>query len=300
MSDRISPSNPSEASVAIVIPSLNSPIINKVVAAVIAQAQFERVEGLFVIGQDKAGLLEPDERIRFIETERPILAAAARNRGITASKAEIIIFLDSDFIAQPGWLAEHIAAHKAGHAVVSGGVLPEGHNYWHLSYNLTLFHELLSINTAEPKDFLATLNLSVKRSVIEQVGMMNETINRVEDVDWTTRMRKVGIQPFFWPDAAVYHDHNRDTMQAVWRDCALSGFHMRQLRLAHPGWLQAPGILRFRLLVLLLSPFIAGWATLRIMLRRTTIVRHFLSTIPAIYLTKIAWCWGASQKKPLP
>jgi GT2 family glycosyltransferase len=262
------------------------------------QDQFERVDSVFVIGKDEAGLIKPDSRVQFIETKRPILAAAARNRGIEASKAEIILFLDSDCIAQPGWLAEHIAAHETGHLVVSGGVLPEGHNYWHLSYNLTLFHELLSINTAEKKDFLATLNLSVERSVIERVGMMNEAINRVEDVDWTTRMRKAGIQPFFWPKAAVYHDHNRQTLKSVWRDCALSGYHMRQVRLTHSGWLQGPKLLRYRLLVLLLSPIIAGWATMRILLKRTSIIRHFVKTIPAIYLTKIAWCWGASRPSP--
>jgi hypothetical protein len=73
---------------------------------------------------------------------------------------------------------------------------------------------------------------------------------------------------------------------------------MRQLRLQYAGWLKAPGILRYRLLVLLLSPFIAAWATLRILLRRPVIIRQFPQTIPAIYLTKIAWCWGASQTSP--
>jgi GT2 family glycosyltransferase len=284
--------------VSIVIPSLNSPIIDKVVDSVIRQAQFETVREIIIIGKDDARLIQPTAPVRFLETEKPTLAAAARNRGIEASTGELIIFLDSDCLAQPGWLAEHIAAHQAGHNVVSGSVLPQGHNYWHLSYNLTLFHEISSLSTAEPKDFLATLNLSVDRSVIDQVGMMDETVNRVEDVEWTTRMRQAGIQPYFWPKAAVFHNHNRQTLTAVWQDCALSGFHMRQLRLQYAGWLNAPKILRYRLLVLLLSPFIAAWATLRILLRRPAIIRQFPHTIPAIYLTKIAWCWGASQTSP--
>jgi GT2 family glycosyltransferase len=284
--------------VSIIIPSLNSPIINKVVDSVIQQEQFETVRELIIIGKDEAQLIKPATPVQFVETEKPILAAAARNRGISVSTGELIIFLDSDCLAQPGWLAEHIAAHQAGHCVVSGGILPEGNNYWHLSYNLTLFHELLSTNSAESKDFLATLNLSVDRSIIEQIGMMDETINRVEDIDWTTRMRQAGIQPYFWPKAAVYHDHSRHTFKSVWRDCALSGFHMRQLRLRYSGWLKAPKILRYRLLVLLLSPFIAGWATLRILLRRKSISRQFPHTIPAIFLTKIAWCWGAGQANP--
>jgi GT2 family glycosyltransferase len=285
-------------SVAVIIPSLNSATIARVITSVIQQERIEAVQEIVIIGRDDANLIPPDGPVRFIETERPILAAAARNCGIEGSSADLLIFLDSDCIAQPGWLAEHIAAHQAGHRVVSGSILPEGHNYWHLCYNLTLFHEVLSTNPAEPKDFLATLNLSVDRSVIEEVGMMDPTVNRVEDVEWTTRMRQAGIQPYFWPKAAVFHDHNRRTLQSVWRDCAMSGFHMRQIRLKYAGWLKAPMILRYRLLVILLSPFIAAWATIRILLRRPIFFRRFNNTIPAIYLTKIAWCWGAGQTNP--
>lgn len=293
------------STVTIIIPSLNSPIIDQVIDSILQQQPLEALQQqpleafqeIIIIGKDDKNLIKPNSLVHFIDTGQPILAAAARNRGITASKAELIIFLDSDCLAQPGWLAEHIAAHQAGHAVVSGGILPKGHNYWHLSYNLTLFHEILSTNPAGPKDFLATLNLSVSRSVIEKVGMMDETVDRVEDVEWTTRMRQAAIQPYFWPKATVFHDHNRRTFASVWRDCSLSGFHMRQLRLQYKGWLKAPKILKYRLLVLLLSPLIAAWATFQILRKRSIIFRQFIHTIPAIYLTKIAWCWGASQTK---
>lgn len=282
-------------STTIIIPSLNSPVIQRVVSPVLAQIKEQSNCDIVVVGKDDAGLLPKNETITFIDTGEPVLAAVARNRGIQASEAEIFIFLDSDCIPEPQWFSEHIAAQEAGHRVVSGGIIPAGENYWHLVYNLTLFHEVLSINPQGPRDFLATLNLSVHRSVVGTAGLMNEEIDRVEDVDWTTRMRKAGIQPYFWPKAAIYHDHNRCAMADVWRDCAVSGYHMRHLRLEHPAWLQAPGILKHRRLVLLLSPLIAAWATSRILLKRPVILRRFFSTIPAIYLTKIAWCWGASR-----
>jgi GT2 family glycosyltransferase len=285
-----------DLSTTIIIPSLNSPIIDRVVAKVLDQIQGGADLDIIVVGIDDAGLLPVKEGVTFIDTGEPILAAVARNRGIEASDADIFVFLDSDCIPEAHWLSEHLAAQKSGHRVVSGGIIPAGENYWHLAYNLTLFHEVLSVVPAGPRDFLATLNLSVHRSVIDTVGEMNEEINRVEDVDWTTRMRKAGIQPYFWPKAEVYHDHNRRSMADVWRDCALSGYHMRRLRLEHSGWLRAPGILKHRRLVLLLSPLIAAWATLRILFKRPVIIRRFFATIPAIYLTKIAWCWGASRE----
>lgn len=287
-------------SVAIIIPCLNSPIIDQVLAAVLAQAGLEEVVDVFVVGKDNTGrVAKMGPPVRLLDTGQPVLAARARNLGLEATPAGLLIFLDSDCIARPGWLAGHLAAHRAGHRVVSGGVDPAGRNYWHLVYNLTLFHQWLSSNPAGPRDFLATLNLSVEREVIEQIGAMDDSIDRVEDVDWTTRMRRAGIQPYFWPAAAVYHDHNRTRLAQVWRDCASSGYQMRWLRLQHADLLQAPKLLRFPRLLLWFAPFIAAWATGRIIQQRAYLLPRFWHTLPAIYLTKIAWCWGASRpQKP--
>jgi len=281
--------------VAVIIPSLNSPLIDQVIAAVLAQEGVAKPIEIIVVGRDELGRIGPGMPVRFINTGNPVLAAVARNRGAAATDANLLVFLDSDCLPLPTWLAEHIKAHRAGHLVVSGSVLPTGHNYWHLTYNLTLFHEILSFNPPGPRDFLATLNLSIEREVLEKVGGMSETINRVEDVDWTTRMRRAGIQPYFCPKATVSHEHNRTTHQAVWRDCALSGYHMRRLRLMHNDMLTAPGLLRFPLLIWWLSPLIAAWATGRILWKRPFIFRWFWHTIPALYWTKLAWCWGASR-----
>jgi len=283
-------------STAVIIPSLNSPLIAEVVAAVQAQVGIAAQPEIIIVGKDESNLIPTAEGVRFIDSGEPVLAATARNRGAIATEAELLLFLDSDCLPVPQWLAAHIEAHEAGHPVVSGSVLPVGDNYWHLTYNLTLFHEVLRPNPAGPRDFLATLNLSVERKVLAQVGLMDERINRVEDVDWTTRMRRAGITPFFWPAAAVRHQHSRTAAAQVWQDCALSGYHMRQLRLKHDDLLRAPGILRYPRLVLALSPLIALAATGRILWKRPYILRRFWRTIPALYWTKIAWCWGASRQ----
>jgi len=96
--------------------------------------------------------------------------------------------------------------------------------------------------------------------------------------------------------AAVHHDHNRETMTQVWRDCAINGQYARQVRLQHKQILETPHFLRYRALTLLLSPLIATAVTARIFSRRWSTMRHFLITMPAIYLTKIAWCWGAARR----
>jgi GT2 family glycosyltransferase len=112
-------------------------------------------------------------------------------------------------------------------------------------------------------------------------------------MEWTARMRRAGFQPFFWPDAAVDHRHNRDSLRAVWSDCARSGYYSRQVRLKHRELLGAPAILRYPALLRLLSPLIAALTTARIVAQQPATLRRHFTSLPAVYLTKLAWVWGA-------
>ncbi len=281
--------------VSIIIPSLNSPIIDKVVYEIEAQSGAELIAEIVVVGKDEMELLRPREHVRLIDTGKPVPPGTARNIGIRETTADLLIFLDSDCVPQPGWLAAHLAAHEAGHTVVGGGVLPNGENYWSLSYNLTMFHAYLSMAVPSTRDFLPTLNLSVARRVIDDVGLLDESLPRSQDLDWTVRMKKAGFQPYFWPEAAIQHQHNRTTASKVWQDCVRSGYYARQVRLQYHEVLGTSFWLRWRLVVLALSPLIAAGITGRIVWERPlTFLRHF-HTLPAIYGTKIAWCWGASR-----
>jgi len=280
----------------IIIPSLNSPIIDRVVAAVKNQESFGLNDEIIIVGKDDGDLLSAERLARLIDTGQPIDASSARNLGMDEAQGELLIFLDSDCLPQQGWLREHRAAHEVGHEVVGGGVLPEGDGYWHLTYNLTMFHDVFSSAPAGRRPFLPTLNLSIGRHVVEAVGGLDVTLPYSHDVDWTTRMREAGFLPYFWPAAMVRHQHNRQTMGQVWRDCAINGHYARQVRLKHSNTLQTPFFLQRRLWTLILAPAIAAVVTARIFANHWSPMNQHLITMPAIYLTKLAWCWGAARQ----
>lgn len=279
----------------VIIPSLNSPLIDLIVQEIVQQESFGQDDEIIVVGRDEQGFLKDRDLVRFIDTAEPVTAPVARNIGIDAAQNELLVFIDSDCVPQEGWLRGHRLAHLGGHQVVGGGVLPSGDSYWHLVYNLTMFHEIFSTAAAGYRPFLPTLNLSVERPVVEMVGKLDTDLKRSQDLDWTTRMHAAGYKPYFWPQAAVRHDHSRRTAAQVWRDASTIGTYARQVRLRHQERLATPSLLAHRRLTLLLSPLIAFYVTGRIIVRRRgTMLRH-IETWPGIYFSKIAWCWGASR-----
>ena len=56
-------------SVDIIIPSLNSPVIDRVIDAIIRQEAFHHVLRVFVIGKDDAGLLPDYPNVQLVDTK---------------------------------------------------------------------------------------------------------------------------------------------------------------------------------------------------------------------------------------
>ena len=71
---------------------------------------------------------------------------------------------------------------------------------------------------------------------------------------------------------------------------------MRTVRLQNGDVIYAPWWLKYRLLILLAAPVIAGAVTIKIMASNRLLVRKFWRVLPGIFLTKLAWCRGASYQ----
>jgi glycosyltransferase involved in cell wall biosynthesis len=155
----------------VVIPTLFSPELDRTLRSVLAQTYSPESYEIIVVGLDQSASLLQHERVQFDQTERPFSPAAARNRGARQAAAEIVVFLDSDCVANPDWLSilERAFADLKVEAV-GGGVRFETKNYWTMADNISMFHEFLAGQPAGQRAFLPSLNFAIRKNVFLAAG----------------------------------------------------------------------------------------------------------------------------------
>lgn len=156
-------------------------------------------------------------------------AASARNRGLAATMAPLLVFLDDDMIPDPGCLAAHAAAHGAhpgalvlGHMPVSPlsprSFLTEGLDGW-----AARRHDRLKAPGAVPRwtDVL-TGHLSIGRPAFGRVGGFDPSFTAGgtfggEDVEFGWRAVEAGVPLVYAPDAIAAQVYVK-TFRALARD----------------------------------------------------------------------------------
>jgi GT2 family glycosyltransferase len=232
--------------------------------------------------------------IYFLPTQQPVTAPVARNIGIRQSTGLYLAFIDADCIAEPHWLEFLLRAQFGGHSVVGGAVSLEATPYWRLCYNITMFHEFLDSASVGERKNMGTLNFCVSREVVDKVGLMDERLARGQDTEWTLRMRHHGYSLHFVPDAVIKHRPAVASLSKILRTWYRSGFFNASVRQVYRELISPPPFYQWPLVLRLLSPVIGFGVTLRIFARNPKLWRY-LHTFPVIFLSKVAWCLGATQ-----
>ena len=283
--------------VSVIIPNLNSPLVGRTLSALRQQRFDLSTVEVLVVGLDEHGLVQEDGLVRSISTGSPKPPAVARNMGAAESGGDLICFTDADCIPSQDWLSTLLSRHQEPKVtVVGGGVAFPSDNYWRLADNISTFHPYLHTAPPGTREQLPSLNLSVQRQVWEQVGPFDERYPKAagEDADWTMRARLAGHRLHFEPNAVVSHVPERTTFRDLWRHAVGFGQYSIKLDSRYEAVLGRPLVLRHWLLPLLAAPVMAGWVTARAF-GRQSMLRH-ARTIPAVYVAKVGWCWGATQR----
>jgi len=278
----------------VIVPNLNSPIVGKTLDSLCQQNCPWEYE-IIVIGQDKYEQIPIKDQIRSITTSTPTYQSISRNIGIQESKGDLLVFIDSDCIASPEWLFRLIQHFENPNInIVGGGVTFPKDHFWTFCDNVATFHEYLNETKPGWREQLPTINLGIRKSVIEQVGLFDERLPIGEDIDLTTRMRIHGHQLYFDPMATITHLSQRRSITSIFHHAFDFGRYSRKLDPRYSDMLTLPWPLHHWWTTLLFSPLLASGIIWRIISRDHLPLKYWV-TFPVVWLVKLIWCFGAAR-----
>lgn len=283
------------AQVSVIIPSLHAPSVAATIASLQAQSARDQIGEILVVGLDGPGVVVEDDMVRLVSTGRPVSSPKARNIGMSLARHQLLALIDADCIAEPGWLAALLQRIDSGYPVVGCGVTFGDEGYWTQADNLSMFAEFLCHHPAGPRPMLPSIGMLLQREVLADVGGMDERYPRAHDIDWTLRMRQAGYQLFFEPAAVVTHCPPRVTQYDMLRHWWVSGYDMAIVRRQYPQEFGGSWLLARPLVIAGLAPLLALLTTARTFRRAAGHPGRNLRLLPAVYLSKIAWCLGGSR-----
>lgn len=147
-----------------------------------------------------AGLTWP--RLNAVHLPENAGRSMARNRATEQAQAPLLIFLDSDMVVTPDFVAAHLAFHRQwGPGWIGQGRVIISHD----TENPT--STPFSPWTDASRAFFATGNVSVARAALEKVGGFDQAFRHYgwEDLELGLRLRQAGLRSQPVPAAVGYH-----------------------------------------------------------------------------------------------
>jgi glycosyltransferase involved in cell wall biosynthesis len=281
--------------VSVVIPSLHSPIIDRVVDSL--RAQTRPPLEISVVGMDRDRRLAGRTDLQFIDTGRPLSPAAARNAGAAVAQGDICCFIDSDCLAAPDWLERIVAPHLERAQVVGGGVALPAAGYWTLSDNLAGLADFMEWSPAGARAHLPSLNFSIRRALLESLGGFDQRFTRPsgEDTDLSFRLRRLGHTLLFEPRARITHCPPRNSVRHMWSHFHMFGATYLILQQQYGDLigrsLRVEVCRRWPWLAVVLAPFLALLDSIQLFKRNPALLRYWYA-LPGITLARLAWYIG--------
>lgn len=193
----------------------------------------KRYEVLIMDGCSKDSTLQIAQKYPVKIFSQPQTAPAAYNYALNKTKSEIIGIIDADAKVERGWLRKLIRHFKDPQvAGVSGtietwnkeSILPRC-----IGYDLNYRYNRLRKDVKR----IATMNLLLRKSVIEEVGGFNEDLPTQYDTDIGFRITQEGYRIILESEAKCYHFH-RPTLLGYFRQQLKYGQNTSRLYLRTP------------------------------------------------------------------
>lgn len=152
--------------------------------------------------------------------------AVARNAGVDKARADLVLFLDDDVVAEPSLLRRHVEAHRrlGDAAVVIGPMLdPEGYEMspwvaWEQEMLAKQYRALQGGEFAATARQFYTGNASLGRRHLVAAGGFDSRFRRAEDVELAVRLADSGLEFHFENEAVGRHYAQRS--YGSWKEAA--------------------------------------------------------------------------------
>ncbi len=292
-----------EIKYSVVIPSYNSnKSIRKCLDSVISQDFPHKFEIIVVdsSSDDTAAIIKneyPD--VRLIRLEKRTDQGKARNIGVSQARGEAIFFIDSDCVAQPGWMKSLLPALDKGYAAAGGPVMngnPETSCSW-AGYFFE-FNDLLPSRKEGPVGHVGSCNSCYKKEIFLKYGGFPGGLKyAVEDLMYNWFLSREGVRMYYEPEAVVAHFHREKASSYIKHQYKLARGTIQLLSNTHTSgwWLTKYPILSLPVLPLL--PFIKFVRINSHIIRfKPSIKQKNPLIIPLIILGLAAWLWGFAQE----
>jgi len=169
-------------------------------------------EVVVVDGNSSDGTLEVVKKYPVkLVTEPGLGFGHARNLGIKNASGDIVFFLDSDCYAEPNWIENALPHFDSNPEVV--GVTGQT-RLWNNEGGVARFLAYVGgrMNMPAERRFVKiapTMNLALRREVIDEVGGFDETLIRCEDTDLTYKISQ-NHKILYEPSVAVWFKGSRN------------------------------------------------------------------------------------------
>jgi len=174
----------------------------------------------------------------------PLNAPAAYNYAMKMVSNDVLGFIDADAKVEKEWLNKLVACLDDPQvAGVSGGIETwNTENAWARSIGYDLKNRYARLKKYVVR--VATMNLLLKKSVIEAVGGFDENLPSQYDTDLGFRITSRGYKILFEPGAKCYH-FNRSTVSGYFRQQLQYGKNTTKLYFKHANLIKGDEITDF-------------------------------------------------------
>jgi glycosyltransferase involved in cell wall biosynthesis len=206
-------SSSTQAFVSVIIPVYNdTEALSKTLSELLNQSYPVRLYEVIVVDngsdQDTFAAVKNYQNIIYA-TENKAGSYAARNKGITLAKGDILAFIDAGCIPAHGWLEQGVnSLNNVENAGLVGGRIKFSFLDQNKPTTIELYDSMMNLNTKnyiEEYNFSCTANLFTYRRVMEDVGLFNDSLKSGGDYEWGNRVFDRGYRLIYADKVVVTH-----------------------------------------------------------------------------------------------